>query len=281
MISATVLCGCGNIEIPVESEVTSTSVNVIESETVINNIEQPTIIQEEVEYADENQGCVHNPPGESLTYHSFDYEFIKYVGESEFWKWYDNAFKISEEINSPDCRNFYVNIYNYIHDFNISKEEFEKILCDSNSYYYYDYNFDILYCDDEKIVDEYYRTEYDRISNLRMTRNELSLKSSLWQYVHTNFGEAAQENWILNKNDYNEDISIFYQWSIPEIILEFNIPRKYVEERIVNNPDNPMYSYDFDKIYSKDKSLNDMMEKANNVKDYRAIDESLRLDYNK
>ena len=35
MISATVLCGCGNIEIPVESEVTSTSVNVIESETVI------------------------------------------------------------------------------------------------------------------------------------------------------------------------------------------------------------------------------------------------------
>ena len=261
------------------------------NETVIETITIDEVATEFHDVCCETEECVHSVYGMESSYHDLLYDYVEYVGRENFDKWLEEAFKISESINSPDCKFSYCNIYNFIKDFNIPREVFEDIYNKSVAYYLRDYNIDILYCGDINKIEEYYRTGETRQEEMTKRSNEYSDKSSFISYVEKTYGETAYEIWVQSKKNYQKDIPTVLQWSIPEIINKFNIPDEFVievlsEGRKVTSSDGKeyvesAYKYDIDKILDgkRDSAFKEQLSKAESVLDYRRIDESLRIDY--
>ncbi|MGN1408804.1 MAG: hypothetical protein ACI4XJ_01375 [Eubacteriales bacterium] len=79
------------------------------------------------------------------SYHLFIASLIDYVGIEEFEQWLD-AQNHEEK-----------NIVNFVRYFNIPKEVFEEHYNYTTNYYTHDYDIDIIYSENEKAIEEYFR----------------------------------------------------------------------------------------------------------------------------
>lgn len=180
------------------------------------------------------------------SYHAFIDEFIDYVGEEAFYAWVEKTKELSLKEASEDCKYKYTNISQFIKDFNIPKEDFLKLCDNTAGYYTHDYNVDILYSGDDKLIDEYYsNTPADILSEHRKRMSEYILKSLISGII----GNEKLTSWEKDKG-YTP-----INWSIPQVVKEFNITRDDFQSALDKLKDEETYDYDVDKLYSGDAEI--------------------------
>jgi len=170
------------------------------------------------------------------SFHNFSGALIDYVGEKEFAAWLDQTAKDKKIYENTNCIYYYCNIVRFVRDFDIKREEFQAILDNIGVVYYrYDYNLDIIYSEDEKLIDQYYCSGKQRENKYLLNECLYGIKFDLWVYIRDNFADEF-EQWVREMNDSkiysNEFTGDMRQWSIPEFIARFNVSREKVEEII-------------------------------------------------
>ncbi len=114
--------------------------------------------------------CEHTPD-----YHSIDSELIDYIGQEKFNEWYIAAAgSIYTDIFFED-----INIVRFIRDNEIPKEIFTSVYYDTSSYYYYDYDVDLIYSDDDKAIEDYFTDKETSIKRHDKKRTVAETKSLL------------------------------------------------------------------------------------------------------
>lgn len=211
------------------------------------------------------------------SYHCIPSELIFYIGEDNFNQWIEKI--KSYTLNETNGCNDYCSIVNFIRDFNIPYDIFNYYIKSSSMYYNYDYNLDIIYSGNDKIIEQYYTS--DRIDDITNKKFFSIIKSNIKSYLYNNKNIEFTE-WINNKNNdkswsysdmtskhqlINSGINIkgdayeiysdtfsgdIRQWSIIEAISYFDIPRSIIEEyiKIATDAFSPSCNLNIDKLYS-------------------------------
>ncbi len=218
-----------------------------------------------------------------------------YIGHDKYIEWQENV------LNTPRSNKHdpyqYINIYEFIKHFDISRNEFEEIYYTSNLYYLYDYNFDILYGDSADDVYEYYNINTPENIDVQKRGTELSIKKSLKKYVgKEKFNEWLREEKLLETTYFND-----VWWGISEAVYKFDISRDvlaeiisectgisndivkveavYEDDSTVSLVDNviPSYTYNLDIIYEADtENVSFRNTTSETILGYK-LDEILRL----
>lgn len=234
------------------------------------------------------------------SYHSIPSELIFYIGENNFNQWIEKI--KSYTLNEINGCNDYCTIINFIRDFNIPYDIFNYYMESTSMYYHYDYNLNVIYSDDDKIIEQYYTS--DRIDDITKKRFINLIKSNIKSYLNENKNTEFIE-WINNKNNnkswsYSDmtskhqlinsginikgDIYELYsdtfscdnrQWSLIEAISYFNIPRSIIEEynKIAIEAFSPSYNLNIEKLYSMNYAdLISNLKISTNIITYNNID---------
>lgn len=214
--------------------------------------------------------CFHDPLWDS--YHTFDNTLIEYVGIDKYNEWLENALKAKAV---DDCSFGKANIYNFVHDFNISREMFADLYYNqatsyvSGNYYSTWYDLDLLYNGTEEEYSALYKEKGEEISA------EISgkyVESMLKRYLLEKYG---------NKDARKVNCT---QFSIAEFVYENNISRSDLEEAINTvaqlgeKQGYKAFTYNLDLIYKKDKSIMNAIELVSAAKLYPVqVDELIRV----
>ena len=177
-----------------------------------------------------------------ISYHGFSDILIDYIGYDRFIEWVNsvNTPQYDNDCLYPDCT-----IYNFIKTFNIPREYLAEIYINSTDYYSDIWNFDLLYSDNEKAVDEFYRN-VEGLQTIEQKRH------CLWMMK------------IDIKNDYINEWEEAFKTdktspsiSIADMVEAFNISREALESYAENSgpASNARYDYNFDAIYKSDGSI--------------------------
>jgi len=173
--------------------------------------------------------CIHTTEYDE-SFHTYPPDIPGYVTIDEFNKWHELDYK-----KTPECPYYGQNIYEYIKYFSIPRDVFEKYYYDGFTYYYYDYNLDLLYGGDEDAVYEYYARSGER-HILEKRSAERLVKSWLEEFV----GRDKYREWAKEKGYVRDNGEPNYTaWSIPELIYDFEIP----ESALSNIIDQLRYTY--------------------------------------
>lgn len=186
------------------------------------------------------------------SYHSFPYELTEYVGSEKFdaWNEADNIASIGYDDRGCMWKG---DIFDFIHEFDIPKDVFIKWYNETNSYYVYDYDIDLLYEGTAEENEEYYRNHEDRQENIMRPRSCFSTIKS----VAYNRNKDA----IINK--YGKDRYITTM-SLIDIIYTCNIPREDFEA-LTKEADQklygaPQYDYNLDLVYNEREYVEQLMK---------------------
>ena len=198
-----------------------------------------------------------------MDYHNFSGVFIDYVGRNNFEEWikqtdvvnYDeDGYPILEDgCAVPKCT-----IYEFIKHFGISKEEFYDLWYYSRVYYLCDYDSDILFSDDEGLIEKYYRRNYgEREQMMALRFTELCFIDDLHGLYYDDpvYGEAFRKVYDLGYN----------RFSIPDLIYAADLPRSEVEEcqeslKSKYSDIYNFYDYDFEMIYNQKEIIMEAMK---------------------
>lgn len=232
------------------------------------------------------EGCRHSNTYQN-SYHSISTTLINHVGKTNFSNWVEKVRADKEKYIDTDCHGEYCNIVRFVKDFNIPKENFQAILDNSGmNYYAFDYNLDIIYSGDEKLIDEYYCSGKEREKEYLIKECLYGIKIDLSAYIKIEFPDEFNK-WVSEMNSLkiqaytqmdkkplllyskmiddslvdtysNEFTGNLRQWSIPEFIAQFNIPcEKFIEilERNTINRESidqlTAVEFDIDLLYYK------------------------------
>ena len=162
-------------------------------------------------------------------------QIIELIGETDYAKWCIENNTIETSVKAfPDDPYEKKNIYTLIREFEIEREALESVYYNTNLYYSYDYNFDLLYGNNENEVYSYYlkqntdyRTNSDRIFLF-------DVKQLIKKYV----GKERFREWIQTHNN-DKEINNDTIWSIPEAIKYFDITRDEFEMNILSEINKP------------------------------------------
>lgn len=225
------------------------------------------------------EGCRHSDTYQN-SYHNFSGTLIDHVGEINFSNWIEKIGADKEKYINTDCPYEYGNIVRFVKDFNIPIENFQAILDNSGmDYYVFDYNPDIIYSNDENCsgkereeylikkclyeikmdLSAYMRVEFpDEFNKWVSEMNSLKIqtytqtdKKPLLLYSRMTEGSLVDTY----SNEFTGDLR---QWSIPEFIAWFNIPREkftgILERNTVNREatvKSTAAEFDIDLLYDK------------------------------
>ena len=176
-------------------------------------------------------------------YHAISSSLIEYVGEEEVYDWY-NLVSIRDE--NSDCPYPNGNIYDFIHYFNIPKQDLEEIYCkDDTIYSNIIWDFDLLYSDNKNAVDAYYR-DVEKIK-------EITDKRAAFKSLKFKIYVDHEDEWEETFGDARTRMEV----SLGEIVSALNITRSelenYAEESV--DPGCESYDYNYDAIYNADGSI--------------------------
>lgn len=203
-------------------------------------------------------------------YHTIPMALFEYVDVDKLSEWEYNA---SLTNRTEECQYGDANVYNFIREFNISKDMFYDAYYKQASNYisgnYYDmwYDVDILYNGTEQEYSDLYKESGDEIYREMIGRRvEASLKSYLMY------------------NSSNKDVNNMSEFSLPQIIYENNIQKSELEEAIKiigelwSSKGYAIFNYDIDMIYNKDQNLTTALENAKSGEIYPVqVDEMIRI----
>lgn len=210
-----------------------------------------------------------------FSYHSIGGAFIQYVGINAFDEWTVAAGqekRAAYERGEASCP--YITIVEFVEYFDIPRDVFEILMLDS--LYYDDYNVDVIYQGAEASEKYYIR---ERLQEALAREILLNMKITLGVYVETNHAEERAmwiekkkaDDWYMTEklaiclSKTTEDLSSYVpfvgrlnQYSIPELVSVFNIPREVVEEAYAKSvaPDFKGM-FDIDALYSSTKASTD------------------------
>lgn len=178
----------------------------------------------------------------SDAYHGCPYELIEYAGAEEFYEWVEGIEKESEGYDDRGCMSE-LDIYEFIHKFEIPKDVFIKWYNESNYFYYRDYDIDLLFDGSAEENEEYYRNHKEREENIM---NPRTMFDSLKDYIRTTRQKELKE--ILGEK-YGSDMSI------AEMIYLLDISKDELISIIAEGkskvPYAKSYDYDLDLIYGQ------------------------------
>lgn len=200
------------------------------------------------------------------SFHSIPSALSDYVGSDKFSEWYNST--QAEDVSDPgiSCGR-YCNIKNFIRDFQLPREVFERFLTNENAAYQCDYDLDILYGGTDAEIDEYYLNTEARLGKVLRNRFISSLKSVMLEYLRAQT-DGGMEKWIadvkanggLKYSEYcGEFTGAFPQWSVQEAVARFGIARAdmetMVETAVKRTPGD--CTLDLDLLYSGKLSFTD------------------------
>jgi hypothetical protein len=197
------------------------------------------------------------------SFHSFPWQLLDLIEMEAFYSWLADMRAMDDSISDPTCLTPHVNIVNFVRHFDISREDFQTILDNDPIYYvrhHFGHDLDVLFSGDDALIEQFYTTGHLRRHEVQQYEFMWMLKNSLFYYAESNH-PVQLDNWIDSKNTANnwqfspyntEFTASIRQWSIPDIIHTFNIPRSFVEQEIhwINNINRLMFTLDFDTIYT-------------------------------
>jgi hypothetical protein len=202
--------------------------------------------------------CRHNS-----AFHMFPIDVIDFVGSEAFHNWREFTEIMNAQSNNPTCPIPYTNFVGFVRYFNISREQLQTLLDNSSLYYLrndFGHDLDIVFGGDDALIEEFYTSAHLREHEIQQYHFISILKSILLNYVEDNHQEQfsswvsevnAANNWQFSpyNTEFTADIR---QWSIPELIHTFDIPRSVVEQEIrwINNINRLMFTLDLDAIYT-------------------------------
>jgi len=210
--------------------------------------------------------CVHEISPLIYSFHHFNGTLMEYVGRDNFHAWTETSGDYFDEKTGCNSKS---NIIEFVKYFDITKDEMEKLIAsDSNLYYLYDYNIDIIYSGDEKLIENYYNNPENRKAELYNKRAIFDLKSAMLGYVYGPNGEYQDKTKHLfdEWSDTKDGFSHFNltQWSVVEFIEYFDVPREYVEaylkgDNMINGAD---ITFNVDMMYSNDQRIDWMIKQG-------------------
>lgn len=224
--------------------------------------------------------CIHYDSGND-SYHKFPGVLTHYVGEDEFDEWIKNVKSVADIYATDKCCYEYATIVNFVEYFNIPQEDFHMLINNnSNLYYLSDYNLDIIYSGNEKMIQEYYTADYDQRSreDFFKRQNMYLLKTKLlWEVGYDKFDGWVEQKTIARQEilsadksikAINNDITKFTgdvrQWNIAEFVREFAITREDFENILNSLISENLWLYDIniDLLFNNDYRLDYLIENA-------------------
>ncbi len=173
-------------------------------------------------------------------FHDFAKSFIDLVGQEAFMDWAEQTNKAEPE-NGCDLPE--QSIYTMIHDFGISRDDFEQAYYSGG--YSHPYDLDILFGDDYSAVDAYFR-DTERLQTIRDKRRALwDLKVFILLDHETELTELYPDRTQVQK------------WSLIELVQAFDISRQDLErymDQANQTVNNVHYTYNMDLIYQPEES---------------------------
>ena len=239
LIGILVSCDSKSTGSPANDSATATVTETAQPETVADTHNHDTNDTEELPAMGGTSVCqVHD-----ISYHRFSDILIDYIGHDRFIEWVNS-------VNTPqydsDCLYPGCTIYECIDFFNIPREDLEELYLTSPGQYYNSvWNFDLLYSDNDEIVDEFYKN----IDELRTIEEK---RFCLWMM-----------KWDI-EDDYADECEQIFgdtvstpQVSIADMVEALEIPREKLEAYAENSgpASNARYDYNFDLIYNSDGSI--------------------------
>lgn len=218
----------------------STEVNdtLQESASEVNDEPQPT-------------GGVNLCEIHSIDFHTFTGEMIEYVGEDRFNEWFENCSGKNSEIDG--CIH-YANIYRFIEYFEFPKEVFEELYYGTITFYFSDYNVDLLYSADASTVSQYYMSYAEREEEREKYSSLGEIKLGIMEYAMM----STEENIKGFYETYCKDRSIV-EWSIADFVRTTGIKKNDLQALIgdITVREYPgmtivleCFDFDYDIVYS-------------------------------
>lgn len=199
----------------------------------------------------------------AIDFHTFTGEMIDYVGEEQFREWYNDC--ATKDSGIAGCL-YYANIYRFIEDFAFPRAVFEAIYYGSTSFYFSDYDVNVLYDTDAETVSQYY------ISN---DRNEEREKYSTLGEIKFGIAEYAAMSNDPKMNNFFEKYcrdKTIVEWSIADFIRETRIDKIELQKLITDvtvreYPGKTVvlecFDFDYDVLYNTAETM--ITEKADST----------------
>lgn len=217
------------------------------------------------------------------SFHSIPGEISDLVEREALRNWRESVNINTSGTHNFDCPTWYRSIVEFVRYFDIQREDFQAVLDNTREYYVFGFNLDIIYSDDDELIDEYFSTGYLRILEAEEIWFVRGLKWDLWSPLRFDY-EHEFARWVATKNaddswkfspfntEFTGDIR---QWSIPEFIQAFNISREHLEDIIAlrneRDVDWHTFTVDLDAIFVPDR-LEELIHEAGLSNGNLAID---------
>lgn len=245
------LFSCSHTYTPDETHSDSTATSVEITTDVTSNMETPTDTSDEDKPMGGTQICLIH----GHEWHAFPSVLTEYIGDEAFMEWFDS----NKYINTKtECAYPDGSLYEVVREFNIPKEIFEELYYgEGGCYYTYVWNIDLIYSDDEKAADEYYRDK-DRLSILASKKCSFGVMK----------GVLINDNIEKYKDEFKTD-RLTTRVSLHEIVILLDLPeeklRTYDRSSDFEKKNGLVYDYDYSAIYNEDGSIKPLDESLSGI----------------
>ncbi len=152
-------------------------------------------------------------------YHAYSGEVIKYIdeihGEGTFSAWVENLPDLPWDYVRNKCP-FDRNIVDCLQQFEVPKEVFEEMYY-TGMYYIYRYDPDILYSDDERLIEDYFT-----IDNRYYVDLEKEIRTCIWKLKIKLYRRLET---IDIPAEIKEKYASFTNWTFPHYIMDIGITK--------------------------------------------------------
>ena len=192
------------------------------------------------------------------SYHSISGDLINQIDNDKYNEW--------RKITNDDLESF--NIVGFVEYFNFDKLLFQTIVnTRASTYYWTDYNIDVIYSGDAALIEKYYTSGMERIGDILKRNYLLFFKDQLFAYLLNERSDEFNE-WVKKKNsnddwkycELSELIPVNFdgnirQWSIAEVVTAFNIPKDDVEKakNLAEKSVSAAFTFDIELLYDENK----------------------------
>lgn len=192
------------------------------------------------------------------SYHDFSGALIDFVGANKFDEWIKNTEEKQNTVKDEECIAPLQNIYQFIIDFNISKEEFTRLYYSDGSYYTRDYNINLLYSGDKEAIEAYYTSGGNTAlfeHRIKIYEIKIMLIQNVPTEIYDQWSGKETAMYIENSNTRN-----CINWSIPEFLYYFNIDEEVFIGWMKNYASKYTSFINYDKIYRDNADIKAAIE---------------------
>ena len=205
----------------------------------------------------------------SMDFHTFTSEMIEYVGKERFNEWIERC--AGKDSGIEGCT-YYTNIYRFIEYFDFPEDAFENLYYGTGSFYFFDYDVDLLYETDESTVSKYYILSVDREDHEKEREKYASLgEIKLWIAEDAMMSENGKMKDFFDTYCKNKTIA---EWSIADFVRATGISKEELKAIIgdITVREYPgmtvvldCFDFDYDALYNNLESPNNAMEGASYI----------------